>query len=305
MKLDELFVEKYRPSKLEDLIISDENRTAIESFGKNVPHLMFCGSQGVGKTSLAKIIVEDILGCDFLYINASDENGVDVIRDKVTGFAQTKSLDGELKVIILDEADFLTTSAQAILRNLMETYAGTTRFILTANYKHKIIPALHSRCQSIDLKPDLKNAITRCHTILKNEKIVIEKSQLSALANLVKKHFPDLRKCIHEMQKYCSNGVLNIPNKEATDGICETILDNIKSSKSLETRTYLIKNDNLFNGDWESLMTDLLNHYYKEDMDDILKKQSILTIADHLFKMVHVTDREICFFACILTLEQL
>ena len=159
-----LWCEKYRPKKLEDFVITEKNLEIIESFKnkKQIPNLLFLGTPGIGKTTLAKIIVNSILQCQYLYINASDENGIDTIRTKVTGFAQTKSFDGNLKTIILDECDGLTMDGQRALRNTMEELSGFTRFILTANYRYKIIPALQSRCQSIDLTPPHDLVIKRC-----------------------------------------------------------------------------------------------------------------------------------------------
>lgn len=305
MSINSLFVEKYRPKTLDDLIVSENTKKIIRGFGKDIPHLMFVGAAGTGKTSLARIIVQDILKCDYLYINASDENGVDTIRNKVTGFAQTKSLDGELKVIILDESDHISMSGQAILRNLMESYAGNTRFILTGNYQHKIIEALRSRCQSIDIKPDLKNALGRCLNILKEEGIEIPDNQKKPLVELVKKHFPDLRKCINELQKFSSSGILDIYSKSDTNEIVQLILKNIKSKKGLETRKFLIENQELFDNDYESLLKDLLNSVYTSNMDDLTRKSMILTIADYLYKIVFVTDREICAIACLLELEDM
>lgn len=296
---------KYRPQNLDELIAPEKTKNIIRAFGKNVPNLLFVGGAGTGKTTTAQIIVKDILDCDYLYINASDENGIDTIRNKVMGFAQTKSFDGELKVVILDEADFLSISAQAILRNTMESYADTTRFILTGNFKHKISSALQSRCQSVDIRPEWKDGFKRCVDILKKENITIQKDQAEPLKALIKGHFPDLRKCINEMQKYCKDGVLNIEIKTNTDELCEMLFQNIHNGCSCKTRKYLIENETLFDGDYESLLQDLLNYYYEADMDDTKKKQSILTIADHLYKMVHVTDREICGFACLLELENI
>lgn len=305
MNLGDFWVEKYRPSTLDELCITPDVREQIKSYGMNIPNLLFCGVQGTGKTSLAKIIVNNILDCDYLYVNASEENGIDNIRTKVTGFAQTRSLDGNLKVIILDEADYLSKEAQAALRNLMESYARTTRFILTGNYKHKIIPALQSRCQGVTLRPILKDSLKRCLYILDKENIEVSQEQKVLMANLVRSYFPDLRKAINEVQKFCIDGVLSIKKKTNTNQLVELIFKNIQSKKSLETRKHLIENDQLFDGDHEQLLKDLLNHYYTQEIPDTEKKQSILTIADHLFKIVHVTDREICAFACLLQLENL
>ena len=167
-EFNSLWVEKYRPSTLDDIILSDENRIIVEKFSTEqaIPNLLMCGCPGTGKTSLAKVIVNSVLQCQYLYINASDENGIDTIRSKVTQFAQTRSLDGSLKVIILDECDGLSQDAQRALRNTMEEYAAQTRFILTANYNHKIIPALQSRCQSIDMSPPLDKCVDRVSDIL-------------------------------------------------------------------------------------------------------------------------------------------
>lgn len=303
MIYENIWVEKYRPSTLDDLIIDDTNKNIINSYGKNIPNLLFCGNAGIGKTTLAKILVKNVLKCDYLYINASDENGIDTIREKVIGFAQTMSFNEGLKVVILDEADYLSNSSQAALRNVMESYSKTTRFILTGNHIHKISKALRSRCQQIDIKADIKSAFKRCLDILTREKIVVSGEQKKSLVQLVKKHFPDIRKCINEMQKQCIDGILTIATKKNTDELCETIFEQIQRGETLKLRKYIIENEDLFDSDYDNLLKNLLNHYYDVKLDDTIKKQAILTIADHLFKIVQVSDQEICFFACILALE--
>jgi DNA polymerase III delta prime subunit len=303
MNISGFWIEQYRPKTLNDLCVSDDIREKILEFGKNIPNLLFIGNPGTGKTTLSLIIAKDILDCDYLYINASDENGIDTVRTKIMGFAQTKSFDGGLKVVILDESDHLSKEAQAGLRNVMETYAGTTRFILTGNHRHKIIPALQSRCQSIDLKPNLKDALKRCLNILEKEKIQVSQDQKKLLVGLVKSHFPDLRKCIGAMQQSCVGGVLSIKVKSNTNELCELIYNNIKDKKGVVTRKYWIENDQIFNSDYEQILSDLLNYYYIQSMDEIKKKQSILTIAEYLFKASQVMDKEINAFACILQLE--
>ena len=296
---------KWRPKKLEDLCISDENRKIIESFGKDIPNLLFTGGAGVGKTTLAQIIVLDILECDYLYINASDENGIDTIRTKISGFVQTKSFDGGIKVVVLDEADGLSHSSQMALRNMMESYADNARFILTGNQKHKISSPLQSRCQSLDIKPSLQQALKRCLHILSEEEVETSQEQKKQLATLVKSYFPDLRKCINEMQKFVIGNELNITQKVNNNEVCVRICTHIEDGNTLSLRKYLIQNDEVFNADWEQLLVDLLNHIYKISIEDSKKKAMILTIADHLEKCSRVNDKEINFFACILNLEQL
>lgn len=300
-----LWIEKYRPTKLEDLCISDEIREIVVNFGDSIPNLLFCGLQGVGKTTLARILVQDILKCDYLYVNASDETGVDNIRNKVTGFSQTKSIDGNLKVVILDESDFLSNASQAALRNLMETYHETTRFILTGNYKHKIIPALQSRCQSLDIKPSFKDSVKRCFNILKIENIHTTLEQRQLLVPLLKQFFPDLRKSINELQKFCIGGVLKLSTQSNNSETLDIIWNNLESKKSISTRKYLIQNDSIFNSDWDQLLVDLLNYIYSIEINEGRKKAMIITIADHLDRATRVNDKEINLFACLLNLEEI
>ena len=164
---DKIWVEKYRPAKLEDIILDQRTLNIVKEFKNEIPNLLLLVTLVLVKRLSLELLLNDILGCNYLYINASDESGIDTIRHNITNFAQTKSFDGGVKVVILDEADGLTAQAQAALRNTMETFAKYCRFILTANYKHKIIPALQSRCQSLDIKPVVELAVKRCYYILK------------------------------------------------------------------------------------------------------------------------------------------
>jgi DNA polymerase III delta prime subunit len=302
VEFDKIWVEKYRPSKLKDLILDDKTLNIVKEFKDEIPNLLFVGNPGTGKTTLARIIVNDILKCNYLYINASDESGVDTIRHNITNFAQTKSFDGQVKVVILDEADGLTTNAQSALRNTMETFAKYCRFILTANYKHKIIPALQSRCQSIDLKPGLENGVKRCYNILKQENVNISDDQKKKFIQLVKRYFPDLRKTINELQKSVIDSVLAIDSNVSDNELLSKCFEGVSAGKSIELRKYLIENEDRFQGDYDTLLANLLDYIYNQKIEDIKKKAMIATIADHLYKSAFVVDKEINAFACLINL---
>lgn len=301
--MNSLWVEKYRPSSLDDMCLNEDTKKFFSTFKNDIPHFLFTGRAGTGKTTISRILVQNILKCDYLYINASDENGIDNIRTKVSGFVQTKSFDGGIKVVVLDEADGLSKDAQKCLRNLMEEYSAVARFILTANFRHKIIEPLESRCQSIDVRPTLKGAVKRCLYILENEGIIVPKTQNKPIIDLVKGYFPDLRKCIGELQKHSVSGTLNIGEKKTSDQLCEYVWAGVLNKTSLQTRKYLIENDNLFDNDYEQLLSNLLNYIYEQEFDELKKKQAIIEIADSLFKSSNVMDKEINAFACILSLE--
>ena len=301
---DNLFTEKYRPKTLTDLVLSDSNRKYFDSITDEIPNLLFVGTPGIGKTTLARILVNDILECQYLYINASDENGIDTIRSKVVGFAQTKSLDGKVKVVILDEADGITIDGQRALRNTMEEYSSGTRFILTANYKHKIIPAIQSRTQFFDLNPPFDTVLKLIVGIIKQEGIKITEDQKSNFVNVVKQNYPDIRKIINSVQKATVKGIFEVNVGLDSKEIVERIHTEIQSKNTFGLRKYLIENENEFQGDYHNLMKQYLNYVYDSSLDDNKKRQYIVTISDHMYKDVFVLDKEINAFACWVNLEK-
>ena len=207
-KQHSLLVEKFRPTELKNYVGNEHIKKTINQYlGNNdIQNLIFYGPAGTGKTTLAKLIVKN-LDCDHLYINASDERGIETIRDKVSGFASTASFK-PLKVVILDEADFLTIQAQASLRNVIETFSRTTRFILTCNYVERIIDPLQSRCQTLKIVPPTKSDVAK-HVawIMEEEDISFE---LEDLKTVVNQFYPDLRKCLNTIQLSTQDSRLTI-----------------------------------------------------------------------------------------------
>jgi len=203
-----LLVEKYRSKTLDSYVGNEHIKKTIEQYlGQNdIQNLIFFGPAGTGKTTLAKLIVNN-LNCDHLYINASDERGIETIRDKVSGFASTASFK-PLKVVILDEADFLTIQAQASLRNVIETFSRTTRFIMTCNYVERIIDPLQSRCQVLKvIPPSKKEVAVHLASVMATEGTAYE---MEDLKNIVNQYYPDLRKCLNTIQLSTQNQKLVI-----------------------------------------------------------------------------------------------
>ena len=209
MKQHTLWIEKYRSENLEQYIGNDavKDRIADCIVKNDIPHFLFAGTAGTGKTTLAKLIVKNIK-CDYLYINASDENGIDIIRDKVKGFASTSTFQ-PLKVVILDESDFLTQPAQAALRNLIEEYSVTTRFVLTCNYIERLIEPIQSRCEVHILKPPTKGAVAKhiCTNVLDVEGVQYE---IADVVTIINEFYPDVRSIIKVLQQNVKDNKLSI-----------------------------------------------------------------------------------------------
>jgi DNA polymerase III delta prime subunit len=215
-----LWVEKYRPTQLDNYIGNDHLKSKVSVYleSGDIPHLLLFGRAGTGKTTLAKLLINNI-DCDYLYINASDENSVDVVREKVKNFASTLGFK-DMKVIILDECDYITPNAQAALRNLMETFSKNCRFILTCNYVERIIDPIQSRCQSFQIiPPDRKQVAQHLANILGNENIEYD---IKDIATIVNSGYPDIRRVINGAQRQVVNGNLVIDENTITQNDYKT-----------------------------------------------------------------------------------
>ena len=305
--MKELWTEKYRPKTISDYVFRDDaQRKQVQGWvdSKAIPHLLFSGAPGTGKTTLAKVLINmlEIDEYDILEINASRENSVENVRDKITNFVQTMPF-GEFKVVLLDEADYISPNGQAALRGVMETYASSSRFLLTCNYPNKIIPALHSRCQGFHIeKIDHTEFTARIATVCVEESVEID---IDTLDSYVKATYPDLRKCLNLCQMNTVEGKLLKPNEgdSATADYKLAVVDLFKQGKILEARKMLCSQvrpeemDELFRWMYDNLQ---LWGDTQEQQDS-----AILIIAKGLRNIPMVADQEINLSATLVELCQI
>jgi len=304
----ELWVEKYRPRTVSDYVFRDnKQKKQVSSWVDSgaIPHLLFSGAAGTGKTTLAKVLLKelDVDDGDVMMINASNENNVDTMRTKINGFASSLPFSGDFKYVLLDEADYLSPNAQAILRNMMETYSTTCRFILTCNYPNKVIPAIHSRCQGYHIeKLDTEEFTARVATILITEGTDLD---LDTLDIYVRSTYPDLRKCINMVQQNVVDGKLQAPG-EGESGESDWILEYValfQLGKISEARKLIVSKARA--EEYEGVYRKLYENLDWFGEDDITQGRALICIRDGLVNHALVADPEINLSATLLELQHI
>lgn len=297
-----LFVEKYRPQKIDDCVLPQALKDTFKQYiaQGELPNFLFCGTAGVGKTTVAKALCNEI-GAEFLMINGSEESGIDTLRTKIKGFASTVSLTDAKKVVILDEADYLqANSTQPALRAFIEEFSANCRFILTCNFKNRIIEPLHSRCSVIEFKIDNKEKQEIAATFFKRATAILKKEQIEfdpkVVAELVTKHFPDYRRILNELQRYSvsgkiDSGILVNMSEESFKGLVKLLKDKDFS----EVRKWVAKNS-------DADTTSLFRELYDSASNNIEANsipQLVLILADYQYKAAFVADHELNIMAAL------
>ena len=295
-----LWVEKYRPNTLENYIGNEHLKSKVEHYisSSDLPHLLLYGKAGTGKTTLAKLLIKNI-ECDYLYINASDENNVETVRTKVKNFASTIGFK-DMKVIILDECDYITPNAQAALRNLMETFSKHCRFILTCNYVERIIDPIQSRCQSFQIIPPSRNEVAKhLHNILVEENVMDTPEDIKIL---VESGYPDIRRVINSAQRNVVNGKLKLDTTSIIQNDYKLKLIKILETKNkrdafTDIRKLLADNQITDFADLFRLLYDEVDGYGKGHV-----AECILIIARYELSDSQVVDKEINAMAMLIEL---
>ena len=302
MNTDFLWVEEYRPKTIEDCILPDSLKTLFTSFVQKgeLSNLLLSGTPGIGKTTVAKALCEQ-LNCDWIMINGSEEGGIDVLRNKIKNFASTVSLSGGKKVVILDEADYLNPqSTQPALRGFVEEFHKNCRFILTCNFKNRIIEPLHSRFSNIEFKVNPKDKPKLASRLFERAIYILKEQNVSyedkVLVELITKHFPDFRKLINELQRYSVSGSIDAGILvNVSDENLKTLVTHLKNKEFGDMRKWVVNNlDNdpvkIFRKIYDTLYTNL---------EPSTIPHAVLIIADYQYKSAFVADQEINLVACL------
>ncbi len=302
MNTDFLWVEQYRPKTIDDCILPDSLKNLFSSFIKKgeLSNMLFSGTPGIGKTTVAKALCEE-MNCDWIMINGSEEGGIDVLRNKIKNFASTVSLSGGKKVVILDEADYLNPqSTQPALRGFVEEFHKNCRFILTCNFKNRIIEPLHSRFSNIEFKVNPKDKPKLASRLFERAVYILKEQNVSyedkVLVELITKHFPDFRKLINELQRYSVSGSIDAGILvNVSDENLKTLVTHLKNKEFSDMRKWVVNNlDNdpvkIFRKIYDTLYTNL---------EPSTIPHAVLIIADYQYKSAFVADQEINLVACL------
>jgi len=297
-----LWCERYRPHNVEDCILPDRIKKVFQEYVDqgNIPNLMLTGSAGVGKTTIAKAVCEQ-LGLNHLFINSSEERGIDMLRTKIKGYASTISMTGGRKVIILDEADYLTPEAQAGLRGAIEEFSENCSFIFTCNFKSRLIDALHSRCSVIDfsLRNDEKPKMAmqlfkRLSNILEKEGVTYDKA---VVQQLVAKYFPDYRRTLNELQRYSASGAIDAGTLSQISDVrkISELVGFLKEGNFSEMRKWVVANSDIEPARIYRKVYDSLYEYFKPECIP----QAVVIISRYQYQSAFVADQEINLVACL------
>jgi len=302
MKPEFLWVEKYRPAKIADTILPIKLKETFSEIIKSgeLPNMLFTGTAGLGKTTVAKALCNE-LDLDFIIVNGSEEGNIETLRGKIKRFASSVSLQGGVKVVILDEADYLNPqSTQPALRGFIEEFSDNCRFILTCNFKNRIIEPLHSRCGVYEFNTSKKDMQALCGQMMKRSMDILEKENVdlngqdSDLANVIMKHAPDWRRVLNELQRASVGGVLNISVNADTNNY-DGLFEALKAKDFKKMRTWVANNVDV---DTSAIFRHIYdNMYTKIDASSI--PQLVLILADYQYKAAFVADHELNMVACM------
>jgi len=295
-----LWVEKYRPRKISDCILPSDLLSMFQEFitQDSIPNMLLAGTAGTGKTTIARALCEE-LGCDYIIINGSEESGIDVLRTKIKDFASAVSLSGKVKVVILDEADYLNpNSTQPALRGFIEEFSKNCRFIFTCNYKNKIIPPLHSRTTVIDFKLNKADRPIMASRFMKRLKDILAEENVTydmkVVVELLNKHFPDYRRVLNELQRYSSSGTIDAGIlANFSDANMKELLTSLREKDFKKMRSWVVNN---MDNDPQALFRNLYDALLVEVVQ---VPQLVLLIADYQYKAAFVADAEINLVACL------
>lgn len=302
-----MWIDTYKPKTIDDMILSEDLKTFFKSYleKNDIPNMLLSGRAGVGKTTIAKILSSSIPDADVLYINASDDNGIDTVRTTIKSFVEAESMG--LKIVILDEADGLTDSAQKGLRNIIETDIKDSRFILTCNYPNKIIEPILSRCPLINLEFSFKDITDKIIPILK-ELNYCNKENITTVTKIIKTSYPDIRRIFHLIERFCTTGSIELNKQLAYEkhiDLFDKLLNCTTFNEVYKCREEWLRQEQSFAADYIQLAGFIHDYINNCGISDIKKSKCLIKTAEHQWRMSMVADKEIQFHALILSLMEI